>query len=59
MGHQEDIEVKLAKKHITRINGQQTDRDLTLLKRELAKITASVPTSLGGGKYRHLMYVSK
>ncbi len=54
MVYQEDIEAKLAEKHITRINGQPTDRDLTLLKQELAKITASVPISLGGGKHRHL-----
>ena len=54
MGYQEDVEAKLAEKRITKINGQPTDRDLMKLKQELVKITASVSTSLGGGKHGHL-----
>ena len=59
MGAQEDIEAKLADKPVTKIIGQPTDRDITQLKRELTKITAVVPTKLGGGKHGHVGIVIK
>ena len=54
MGLQEEIESKLADKPVTKINGQPSNRDITKLKRELAKITSSVATDLGGGKHGHV-----
>jgi hypothetical protein len=37
----------------TKIHGQPTDQDLTLLEKELISIAANVPTALGGGNHRH------
>ena len=53
MGVKEDIETSLASKHVTKIQGQPTDRSLTNLKKELTKIAASVPSALGGGNNGH------
>jgi len=53
MGVKEDIESLLASKHVTKIQGQPTDRSLTNLEKELTKIAASVPSALGGGNNGH------
>jgi hypothetical protein len=37
----------------TKIHGQLTDQDLTLLEKELISIAANVPTALGGGNHGH------
>jgi hypothetical protein len=37
----------------TKIHGQPTDQDLTLVEKELIAIAANVPTALGGGNHRH------
>jgi hypothetical protein len=37
----------------TKIHGQPTDQDLTLLEKELISIAANVPTALGGGNHGH------
>jgi hypothetical protein len=37
----------------TKIHGQPTSQDLTLLEKELISIAAKVPTALGGGNHRH------
>ena len=57
MGHQEEIEAKLADKPVSKIHGQPTDKTITRLERELTEITSSVPTSLGGGKHGHARIV--
>ena len=51
MGQQDTTEAKIAEKHVTKIHGQPTDRDLSLLRKELVKIVAKEATSLGGGKH--------
>ena len=53
MGQQDTTEAKIAEKHVTKITGQPTDRDLTLLRKELVKIAGKEATSLGGGKHGH------
>jgi hypothetical protein len=37
----------------TKIHGQPTNQDLTLLEKELISIAANVPTALGGGNQGH------
>jgi hypothetical protein len=37
----------------TKFHGQPTDKDLTLLEKELISIAANVPTALGGGNHGH------
>ena len=59
MGQQDITEAKIAAKHVTKITGQPTDRDLTLLKKELVKIAGKEPTSLGGGKHGHIGILMK
>ena len=59
MGQQDTTEAKIAAKHVTKITGQPTDRDLTLLKKELVKIAGKEPTSLGGGKHGHIGILMK
>ncbi len=41
------------KESATKIYGQPTDQDLTLLEKELISIAANVPTALGGGNHGH------
>jgi hypothetical protein len=41
------------KETATKIHRQQTDQDLTLLKKELITIAANIPTALGGGNHGH------
>jgi hypothetical protein len=41
------------KESATKIHGQPTDQDLTLLEKELISIVANVPTALEGGNHRH------
>ena len=59
MGQQDTTEAKIAAKHVTKITGQPTDRDLTLLKKELVKIAGKEATSLGGGKHGHIGILMK
>ena len=59
MGQQDTTEAKIAAKHVTKITGQPTDRDLTLLRKELVKIAGKEATSLGGGKHGHIGLLMK
>ena len=59
MGQQDTTEAKIAAKHVTKITGQPTDRDLTLLRKELVKIAGKEATSLGGGKHGHIGILMK
>ena len=59
MGQQDTTEAKIAEKHVTKITGQPTDRDLTLLRKELVKIAGKEATSLGGGKHGHIGILMK
>ena len=57
MGAREEVEKKLADKNVTQISGQPSERDVTLLTKELEKLAASVKTTLGGGGHGHLSLV--
>ncbi len=47
------IQDKLKKESVTKILGQPTSHDLTILEKELIAILAAIPTALGGGDHRH------
>jgi hypothetical protein len=44
---------------ITKIHGQPTDQDVTLLKKDIIIIMAMNPTILGGGGHRHARLILK
>ena len=54
MGFKEDIQENLRDKPVTKIHGQPNHTNIARLSKELAKIAAGVPTSLGGGKHGHI-----
>jgi hypothetical protein len=53
MGVQADIREEVRKETVTKIHGQPTNQDLTILKKELIVILANIPTTLGGGNLGH------
>jgi len=53
MGVRADIREEVLKETVTKINGQPTNQDLTILERELIAILANIPTTLGGGNHGH------
>ena len=53
MGLRADIREELRKETATKIHGQPTDHDLTLLEKELIAIAATIPTTLRGGNHGH------
>ena len=53
MGLRAETREELRKESVTKIFGQPTDQDITLLEKELIAIAASIPTSLGGGAHGH------
>ena len=53
MGVQADIREEVRKEKVTKIHGQPTNQDLTLLEKELIAILANIPTTLGGGGHGH------
>ena len=54
MGIQADIREELKKESVTKIHGQPTSHDLTILEKELIAILAGIPTALGGGNFGHV-----
>jgi hypothetical protein len=48
MGIRADIRDKVRKETFTKIHGQPTNQDLTILEKELIVILANIPTTLGG-----------
>ena len=54
MGIRADIRDELKKETVTKIYGQPTSHDLTILEKELIAILASIPTALGGGNFGHV-----
>ena len=54
MGIRTDIRDELKKESVTKIHGQPTSNDLTILEKELITILAGIPTALGGGNYGHV-----
>jgi hypothetical protein len=53
MGIREDIEA-LKKFEVTKIKGQPTDEDLSLLRKELSNAAGSIATQNGGGEHSHV-----
>jgi len=53
MGVRADIREEVRKETVTKIHGQPTNQDLTILKKELIAILANIPTTLGGGNHGH------
>ena len=53
MGVRADIREEIRKETVTKINGQPTNQDLTILEKELIAILANIPTTLGGGNHGH------
>ena len=53
MGVRADIREEVRKETVTKIHGQPTNQDLTLLEKELIAILANIPTTLGGGGHGH------
>ena len=53
MGVRADIREEVRKETVTKINGQPTNQDLTILEKELIAILANIPTTLGGGNHGH------
>ncbi len=54
MGLRADTRDKLQKETATKIHGQPTDHNVTLLKKDLITITATIPTILGGSNHGHV-----
>ena len=53
MGVRADIREEVRKETVTKINGQPTNHDLTILEREMIAILANILTTLGGGNHGH------
>ena len=53
MGVRADIREEVRKETVTKIIGQPTNQDLTLLEKELIAILANIPTTLGGSGHGH------
>ena len=54
MGIQAEIRDDLRKETVTKIHGQPTSHDLTILEKEIVAILAGIPMALGGRNYRHV-----
>jgi hypothetical protein len=54
-----DIQDKVRKKTVTKIHGQPTNQDLTILEKELIVILANIPTTLGGRSHKHMGIIIK
>jgi hypothetical protein len=53
MGVRADIQEEVRKDKVTKIHGQPTNQDLTILEKELIAILANIPKTLGGGNHGH------
>jgi hypothetical protein len=59
MGVQADIWEEVRKEMVTKIHGQLTNQDLTILEKELIATLANIPTTLGGGNHGHAGIIVK
>jgi hypothetical protein len=53
MGVRANIREEVQKEMVSKINGQPTNKDLTVLEKELIAILANIPTTLDGGNHGH------
>jgi hypothetical protein len=51
MGIQTEIQDEIRKETVTKIHGQPTSHNLTILEKEIIATLANIPTSLGGGNH--------
>jgi hypothetical protein len=54
MGIQTEIQDEIRKETVTKIHGQPTSHDLTILEKEIIAALANIPTSLRGGNHGHV-----
>ncbi len=54
MGIQTKIRDEIKKETVTKIHGQPTSQDLTILEKEIIAILANIPTTLGVRNYGHV-----
>jgi hypothetical protein len=54
MGIQTEIRDEIRKETVTKIHGQPTSHDLTILEKEIIETLGNIPTSLGGGNHGHV-----
>ncbi len=54
MGIQTEIQDEIRKETVTKIHGQPTSHNLTILEKETIATPANIPTSLGGGNHGHV-----
>jgi hypothetical protein len=54
MGIQTKTRDEIKKETVTKIHGQPTSQDLTILEKEIIAILANIPTTLGGGNHGHI-----
>jgi hypothetical protein len=59
MGIRADIWDKVRKETVTKIHGQPTNQELTILEKELIAILANIPTTLGGGNHGLMGIIAK
>jgi hypothetical protein len=59
MGVQADIREDRRKETDTKIHGQPTDHNVTLLEKEIIAIAATIPTTLRGGNHGHAGLIIK
>jgi hypothetical protein len=59
MGTRADIQDKVRKEMVTKIHGQPTNQDLTILEKELIAILANILATLGGGNHGHVGIIVK
>ena len=53
MGVHADIREEVRKKTVNKIHRQPTNKDLTILEKELIAILANIPMTIGGGNHGH------
>jgi hypothetical protein len=51
MGVRAGIQEEVKKETVTKIHGQLTNHDNTILEKEIIAILANIPTRLGGGNH--------
>jgi hypothetical protein len=54
MGIHTKIQDEIRKEMVTKIHGQPTSQDLTILEKEIIAILTNIPKSFGGGNYVHV-----
>jgi hypothetical protein len=54
MGILTEIQDEIRKETVSKIHGQPTSHDLTILEKEIIAILANIPTSLAGGNHGYV-----